>query len=160
MFVLYPGMQLIISYKQLHLSYQWRSQSVSRYKPQKYWQNRETTNKGLDSSVGGAPTLQSGVPWFESHSSQFFFVQPPKIVLYKCALIRRQMRKVLFTNIAWHSLAWCYYNTTHPQSACGTLHCQGESGHHDKILHFVWRCAKRGCCLFDSLLIFVQGIKW
>ena len=43
---------------------------------QRYWQNRETANVGLDSSVGRAPARQSGGRRFKSRSSQFFFVHP------------------------------------------------------------------------------------
>ena len=43
---------------------------------QRYWQNRETANVGLESSVGRAPARQSGVRRFKSRSSQFFFVHP------------------------------------------------------------------------------------
>ena len=43
---------------------------------QRYWQNRETANVGLDSSVGRAPTRQSGGRRFKSRSSQFsLFIQ-------------------------------------------------------------------------------------
>ena len=38
---------------------------------QRYWQNRETANVGLDSSVGRAPARQSGGRRFKSRSSQF-----------------------------------------------------------------------------------------
>ena len=41
---------------------------------QRYWQNRETADVGLDSSVGRAPARQSGGRRFKSRSSQFFFV--------------------------------------------------------------------------------------
>ena len=42
----------------------------------KFWQNRETANVGLDSSVGRAPTRQSGGRRFKSRSSQFsLFIQ-------------------------------------------------------------------------------------
>ena len=44
---------------------------------QRYRQNRDTANIGLDSSVGRAPARSFGGRWFESHSSQFF-VQPRK----------------------------------------------------------------------------------
>ena len=43
---------------------------------QRYWQNRETANVGLDSSVGRAPARQSGGRRFKSRSSQFVFVHP------------------------------------------------------------------------------------
>ena len=43
---------------------------------QRYWQNRETANVGLDSSVGRAPARQSGGHRFKSRSSKFFFVHP------------------------------------------------------------------------------------
>ena len=43
---------------------------------QRYWQNRETANVWLDSSVGRAPARQSGGRRFKSRSSQFFFVHP------------------------------------------------------------------------------------
>ena len=43
---------------------------------QRYWQNMETVNVGLDSSVGRAPARQSGGRRFKSRSSQFFFVHP------------------------------------------------------------------------------------
>ena len=43
---------------------------------QRYWQNRETANVGLDSSVGRAPARQSGGRRFKSRSSKFFFVHP------------------------------------------------------------------------------------
>ena len=43
---------------------------------QRYWQNRETANVGLDSSVGRAPARQSGGRRFKSRSSQVFFVYP------------------------------------------------------------------------------------
>ena len=43
---------------------------------QRYWQNRETANVGLDSSVGRAPARQSGGRRFKSRSSQFsLFIQ-------------------------------------------------------------------------------------
>ena len=42
----------------------------------KYWQNRETANIGLDSSVGRAPARQSGGCRFKSRSSKCFFVHP------------------------------------------------------------------------------------
>ena len=35
---------------------------------QRYWQNRETANVGLDSSVGRAPVRQSGGRRFKSRS--------------------------------------------------------------------------------------------
>ena len=43
---------------------------------QRYWQNRETANTGLVSSVGRAPAHQSGGRRFKSSSSKFFFVHP------------------------------------------------------------------------------------
>ena len=43
---------------------------------QRYWQNRETANVGLDSSVGRAPARQSEGCRFKSRSSKFFFVHP------------------------------------------------------------------------------------
>ena len=43
---------------------------------QRYWQNRETANVGIDSSVGRAPARQSGGRRFKSHSSKFVFVHP------------------------------------------------------------------------------------
>ena len=43
---------------------------------QRYWQNRETANVGLDSSVGRAPARQSGGRRFKSRSSNFVFVHP------------------------------------------------------------------------------------
>ena len=43
---------------------------------ERYWQNRETTNIGLVTSVGRAPARQSGGCRFKSHSSKFFFVHP------------------------------------------------------------------------------------
>ena len=43
---------------------------------QRYWQNRETANVGLNSSVGRAPARQSGGRWFKSRSGNFFFVHP------------------------------------------------------------------------------------
>ena len=43
---------------------------------QRYWQNRETANIGLVSSVGRAPARQSGGHRFKSHSSKFFLVYP------------------------------------------------------------------------------------
>ena len=45
---------------------------------QRYWQNRETANIGLVSSVGREPARQSGGRRFKSRSSQFFFVHPNK----------------------------------------------------------------------------------
>ena len=43
---------------------------------QRYWQNRETVNIGLVSSVGRAPARQSGGRRFESRSSHFcLFIQ-------------------------------------------------------------------------------------
>ena len=43
---------------------------------QRYWQNRETANIGLDSSVGRAPARQSGGHRFKSRSGQFsLFIQ-------------------------------------------------------------------------------------
>ena len=43
---------------------------------QRYWQNRETANVGLDSSVGRAPARQSGGRRFKSRSSHFsLFIQ-------------------------------------------------------------------------------------
>ena len=43
---------------------------------QRYWQNRETANVGLDSSVGRAPARQYGGRRFKSRSSQFsLFIQ-------------------------------------------------------------------------------------
>ena len=43
---------------------------------QRYWQNRETANVGLDSSVGRAPARQSGGRRFKSRSCQFsLFIQ-------------------------------------------------------------------------------------
>ena len=41
---------------------------------QRYWQNRETANIGLVSSVGRAPARQSWGCRFKSRSSKFFFV--------------------------------------------------------------------------------------
>ena len=43
---------------------------------QRYWQNRETTNIGLVSSVGRAPARQSGGRRSKSHSCKFVFVHP------------------------------------------------------------------------------------
>ena len=43
---------------------------------QRYWQNRETVNVGLDSWVGRAPAHQSGGRRFKSRSRKFFFVHP------------------------------------------------------------------------------------
>ena len=43
---------------------------------QRYWQNRETANIGLGSSVGREPARQSGGRRFKSRSSQIFFVHP------------------------------------------------------------------------------------
>ena len=42
----------------------------------RYWQNRETANVGLDSSVGRSPARQSGGRRFKSRSCKFFFVHP------------------------------------------------------------------------------------
>ena len=42
----------------------------------RYWQNMETANIGLVSSVSRAPARQSGGRRFKSRSSQFFFVYP------------------------------------------------------------------------------------
>ena len=51
---------------------------------QRYWQNRQTANVGLDSSVGNAngraPARQCGGRRFKFRSSQFFFVH---LTLYK-----------------------------------------------------------------------------
>ena len=48
----------------------------SNKKNYRYWQNRETANVGLDSSVGRAPACQSGGRRFKSRSSQFsLFIQ-------------------------------------------------------------------------------------
>ena len=49
---------------------------------QRYWQNRETANIGLVSSVGRAPARQSGGHRFKSHSHQFVFVHQKKFL--KC----------------------------------------------------------------------------
>ena len=43
---------------------------------QGYWQNRETANVGLVSSVGRAPARQSGGRRFKSRSSKFSLVHP------------------------------------------------------------------------------------
>ena len=43
---------------------------------QRYWQNRETANIWLVSSVGRAPARQSGGRRFKSRSCHFFFVHP------------------------------------------------------------------------------------
>ena len=43
---------------------------------ERYWQNMETANTGLVSSVGRAPARQSGGRRFKSRSSKFFFVHP------------------------------------------------------------------------------------
>ena len=44
---------------------------LTRAPEQGYWQNRETANVGLDSSVGTAPARQSGGRRFKSRSSFF-----------------------------------------------------------------------------------------
>ena len=50
---------------------------TSDWRPeQRYWQNRDTVNVGLDSSVGRAPARQSGGRKFKSRSSQVVFVHP------------------------------------------------------------------------------------
>ena len=43
---------------------------------QRYWQNMETANIGLVSSVGRTPARQSGGHRFKSRSSKLFFVHP------------------------------------------------------------------------------------
>ena len=52
---------------------------------QRYWQNRETANIGLVSSVGRVPAHQSGGLRFKSRSSQYFFVHS-NLLLF-CSLL-------------------------------------------------------------------------
>ena len=48
---------------------------------QRYWQNSETANIGLVSSVGRVPACQSGGRRFKSRSSKLFFVHPKFIYM-------------------------------------------------------------------------------
>ena len=77
---------------------------------QRYWQNRETANVGLDSSVGRAPARQSGGRRFKSRSSKFFFVHPNSSISHICykykfwsgktTLEKSYLRDVLLTSSA------------------------------------------------------------
>ena len=65
---------------------------------QRYWQNRETTNTGIVSSVGRAPARQSRGHRFKSCSSKLFFVHPKFIqkiypVSFPCGLLHDIYRK-------------------------------------------------------------------
>ena len=73
---------------------------------QRYWQNRETANVGLDSSVGRAPARQSGGRRFKSRSSKFFFVHPnlSKICTQSVSLVVYYM--AIYIGIYWY---WFYY---------------------------------------------------
>ena len=61
---------------------------------QRYWQNRETANVGLDSSVGRAPARQSGGRVFKSRSCKFFFVHLKLYpVSFPCGLLHDNHEK-------------------------------------------------------------------
>ena len=65
---------------------------------QRYWQNRETANVGLDNSVGRAPARQSGGRRFKSRSSKSFFVHPnlSKICTQSVSLVVYYMILIFF----------------------------------------------------------------
>ena len=67
-------MWIIVYYKKINAIL--TNLSMTGAPKQRYWQNRETANVGLDSSVGRAPARQSGGRRFKSRSSQFsLFIQ-------------------------------------------------------------------------------------
>ena len=68
-----------------------------------YWQNRETANVGLDSSVGRAPARQSGGRRFKSRCSNFFFVHPnlSTTLIYFVWKVLSEKNKDKFTEGSW-----------------------------------------------------------
>ena len=85
---------------------------------QRYWQNRETANIGLVSSVGRAPARQSGGRRFKSRSRKFFIVHPNLIFTNDINVddpsFSEPSRGIWFRNCKWlftfvfknHSLRW------------------------------------------------------
>ena len=72
---------------------------TSDWRPeQRYWQNRETANVGLDSSVGRAPARQSGGRRFKSRSSQFFFVHPNSSLIGRAKVELHNFKVFLYKN--------------------------------------------------------------
>ena len=94
---------------------------------QRYWQNRETANIGLVSSVGRALARQSGGRRFKSCSSQLFFVHPKfnsiKITLCKkknhsdfvlTPSLRRPFKPAIFFPKKFLAIKNFYVNETMP----------------------------------------------
>ena len=81
-----------------HKNIKWKKKTSDWRPPeQRYLQNRETANVGLDSSVGRAPACQSWGHRFKSRSSQFFFVHPNLSKMYPvsfhCSLLHDIWKK-------------------------------------------------------------------
>ena len=72
---------------------------------QRYWQNRESANIGLVSSVGRAPARQSGGRRFKSRSSIFFFVYPKFIE--KCT---QSVSLVVYYMTLWKLLLFLWFH--------------------------------------------------
>ena len=78
---------------------------------QRYWQNRETANVGLDSSVGRAPARQSGGRRFKSRSSQFsLFIQIYlKICTQSVSLVVYYMTFIKKSRIPLWCIPYCLF---------------------------------------------------
>ena len=74
-YCLFPGCIVTWAWSQAKCQYmvEWLMTGAPE---QRYWQNRETANVGLDSSVGRALARQSRGRRFKSRSSQFVIVHP------------------------------------------------------------------------------------
>ena len=76
---------------------------------QRYWQNRETANIGLVSSVGRAPARQSGGHRFKTRSSKFVFVHPK----YTTQKRLRVKGNFLIMFVSMSSLVWTSFLGVH-----------------------------------------------
>ena len=84
------------------------------------WQNRETANIGLVSSVGRAPARQSGGRRFKSRSRNFVFVHPTKL-----------SKNVPSQSPLWFITWYRYYYAIYPALLPPANDC--------------WRCSARTC---------------
>ena len=80
-YCLFPGCFVTWAWSLTRGQYIWFHDFWLAHLEQRYWQNRETANIGLASSVGRAPARQSMGRRFKSRSSQFFFVRPTQNIL-------------------------------------------------------------------------------
>ena len=101
---------------------------VYMYVNKGYWQNRETANIGLVSSVGRAPARQSGGRRFKSRFSKFFFVHPKNIfydfIASSCctSIPNFTWRNVFFLFVKILKFAFCIVQETINICHCSHLH--------------------------------------